>query len=269
MDLSVRQIGTLDRPLTLIRQAASAANARAASRHFLLCRPIGQEGTRTSAMYRVMAEQLCKAGIHVWRFDYHATGDSSGDESLETINSWAHDLVLVHQHICEEASGGDIQWFAMRLGVEIANQACRQLSTRLPSRLVCWDPITNGQQYIESLIAGHQRDLVREYGYPWEQLLSQKRVVDVSLPGYVLGFHYGQALTDVIQKMRSPVFTDCIYQGIQMTVGCKIADQAELQRNNPIGVRWLTVEEDTDWLASEAQGSSIVPRSVLQALMTP
>lgn len=268
MAISVHSLGTPNRLITVICQSPLSSLAHANGRHFLLCRPIGQEGTRTSAMYRVLAEQLSKAGFHVWRFDYYGTGDSCGDELSESIDSWTHDLALVHSYICEKTSG-PIHWFAMRLATEIATEACKQLTNRLPNRLVLWDPITDGAAYLASLLEGHKKDLIREYGYTWKQLLAQKRVTEPVLPGYVLGFEYGPTLTKAIQSIKHPTFRHCVYQGIQLTVGCQSQDRSELQRNNPIGVEWLTVEEGTDWLSSEAQGTAIVPRSVLQALNHP
>lgn len=268
MSLSVHRLGSATRPITAICQLPSSSQVHLNGRHFLLCRPIGREGTRTAAMYRVLAEQLSKAGFHVWRFDYFGTGDSSGDESIETINTWAQDLALVHAYICEKAPG-EIHWFAMRLATEIATQACLQLSTRLPKRLVLWDPITDGVSYASSLIEGHKNDLVREYRYTWQQLLAQKRVTEPALPDYILGFRYGPGLTEAIRSIKTPAFTQCVYLGIQLTVGCQSHKRSELQSNNPVGVQWLNIEEDTDWLSSEAQGSAIVPRSVLQALNHP
>ena len=63
-----RTFGWLHRPTD-----ADAAGA------VLLCPPLGYEYICAYRVYRLLAERLADEGFVVLRFDYHGTGDATGD----------------------------------------------------------------------------------------------------------------------------------------------------------------------------------------------
>ncbi|MEO7331245.1 MAG: alpha/beta hydrolase, partial [Minicystis sp.] len=67
--------------------APDAASARATG--VVLCNPLGYEAMCVHRMYRQLAEKLAAAGIHALRFDYHGTGDSSGQvDEPARVRAW-------------------------------------------------------------------------------------------------------------------------------------------------------------------------------------
>jgi pimeloyl-ACP methyl ester carboxylesterase len=55
----------------------------------VLCRPFGYDAQCSQRAYRHLAARLRERGFHVLRFDYHGTGDSSGDDANEDrLSAW-------------------------------------------------------------------------------------------------------------------------------------------------------------------------------------
>ena len=70
------QFGPADRRLFGLLQPAQGNATRTG---VVLCNPMGQEAVRVHRMYRVLADRLNRAGLHVLRFDWFGSGDSAGD----------------------------------------------------------------------------------------------------------------------------------------------------------------------------------------------
>src|SRR4051812_29243924 len=61
----------------------------------VVCNPIGDDYTRAHRPLRHLAERLARAGVAVLRFDFHGTGDSSGDErDPARVATWVDDIDL-------------------------------------------------------------------------------------------------------------------------------------------------------------------------------
>ncbi|MFX6285199.1 hypothetical protein ABTF64_19930, partial [Acinetobacter baumannii] len=66
---------------------------------------------------------LSRAGFHVLRFDYHATGDSSGASGEADPVLWPDDVLLAAQ-VLKQASGDlPISLVGLRLGALLAARA--------------------------------------------------------------------------------------------------------------------------------------------------
>ena len=96
-----------------------------------------------------MAVSLAEAGQHVLRFDYRGTGDSFGDLGDATISDWLEDVALAVQEGREISGCGSVQILGVRAG---ALFACKSLGAASEvARLVLWDPITDGAEYLGEL----------------------------------------------------------------------------------------------------------------------
>ena len=55
------------------------------SHGIVLCCPFGQEYMRSHRAFRQLANLLSRRGFHVFRFDYHGTGDSDGESTEASV----------------------------------------------------------------------------------------------------------------------------------------------------------------------------------------
>lgn len=264
MDISIARLQPDDREVLTIRQAAKEGAQSRGS--FLLCRPIGQEATRTAAMYRVISERLSREGCDVWRFDYHGTGDSPGEEQDQTLMAWQQDLLAVHAH-AQSQTQGPVHWFGMGLGANLALKAANRAHTP-PKAVVVWEPVLNGQVYVQALLNGHRDELAREFGYSWSQLKQQARAWEPQLPGDVLGFDYGPALSQELMQLETLPLAPALRRGIQVICALQPEDRSAMEGLlSSRHLHWHSVETQTDWMSSQAMGAAIVPSDALRILL--
>jgi uncharacterized protein len=128
----------------------------------LMCNPFGQEAVRTHRLQRVLAERLASRGIHVMRFDYHGTGDSSGDDNDGQLDIWQNDILTAHQELQRRAMCTRVIWLGVRLGASLAAMACAR-TPRKPDRLLLWEPIAHGSAYLDKLARYHRMALAGSY----------------------------------------------------------------------------------------------------------
>jgi len=264
VSLEVRRFGRGGREMVgMLVKPAPAVEPRPA---FLLCRPIGQEATRAASMYRVIAERLARQGTAVLVFDYHGTGDSPGEEGEQTLDGWIEDIEAAHELLCSESATGRAHWFAMSIAANLALRAAARVAAP-PAHLLLWEPSFDGPGYLAALLAAHRHELVQEYHLPWTRLLRQGRVVEPAVPGDVLGFHYGQALTRDLQAWRKLPLAAALRRGTRVSCGLHAEDEPrlrELAGGGSVLVRPLA--ERTQWMLSQAMGTALVPPEVLPAL---
>ncbi len=114
----------------------------------VLCYPIGQEYMRAHRCFVALAGRLSAAGFHTLRFDYFATGDSPGDTSEGRWPIWLQNIAEAVQELQNSAEVSSISLVGMRLGALLALEYAQ--NHRL-ARLVLWDPVLNGQNYLQEL----------------------------------------------------------------------------------------------------------------------
>lgn len=263
MSLEVRRFGRGTREMVgVLLQPASTASRRPA---FLLCRPFGQEATRTASMYRVLADRLAREGTPVLTFDYHGTGDSPGEEIDQTLRGWVEDIEAAHDELLAQA-GGPVHWFAMGLAGQLALRAAARM-TQPPAHLVLWEPVFDGKNYLEAMFDAHRQELAYEYQQTWAQLIRQGRATEPTLPGDVLGFELGPTLTDEIRAIQQLPLAPALRRGTRIICGVHPEHEqriAELPGGSSVSVR--RIDSRTNWMLSQAMSSAIVPPEVVPAL---
>jgi pimeloyl-ACP methyl ester carboxylesterase len=146
----------------------------------LLCYPGVQEYMYSHWAYRNLAAQLARAGFHVLRFDYYATGDSAGDARELTLAQGQEDIATAAQELKDVAGVGRVSAIGMRLGAALlALASSRGLGLE---DVVLWDPVVRGAGYVEELtrLEAQQRRSWRQpapvdpevlLGYPFPRAL--------------------------------------------------------------------------------------------------
>jgi alpha-beta hydrolase superfamily lysophospholipase len=119
----------------------------------VICNPFGQEYLRAHRSLRELANRLAAEGFHVLRFDYYASGDSSGDSDEATLDQWLLDISAAIAEVKEASASPRFALVGLRLGATLSAQLAAQ--RRDVERLVLWDPILDGSAYLGELRAAH------------------------------------------------------------------------------------------------------------------
>lgn len=122
----------------------------------LICYPLFQEYIRSHRALRYLADQLSKAGCHVFRFDYFATGDSSGELKEASISKWQESIRLAENELKDLSGMRNITIIGLRFGALLATQH----NSPDIRNLILWDPLINGETYISDLKSKHEAMLI-------------------------------------------------------------------------------------------------------------
>jgi uncharacterized protein len=146
------QFGRPAAPLFGIYRPPRVSVARNAG--VLLCPPIGLEYLRTHYAIRLLAKQLAAVGFHVLRFDYHGTGDSSGEVGTGQFQMWVDDVVLAARELADICGAADLTMVGLRMGAVFALEALARQGAGARG-IVLWDPVVDGADYLAALESMH------------------------------------------------------------------------------------------------------------------
>jgi len=129
----------------------------------VLCPPAPQEFARSHWAFRKLAEQLAKAGFDVLRFDYRGTGDSAGDLSETSPQTWVEDIRRAVKELKAVTGLRRVSAVGFRLGALLLAQASSE-GVALEA-VVLWEPVVNAANWMEQLRLV-ERQLHREFNHP-------------------------------------------------------------------------------------------------------
>jgi len=234
---------------------------------FLLCRPLGQEAVRTAAIFRVLADRLAREGGETLRFDYHGTGDSTGDEGEQSLGAWVEDTLAAHEQL-QPGHGVPVHWFGMGLGANIALRAALRAKSP-PAQIVLWEPVLNGKRYVQALLDGHRAEVTSMFRVPWTRLLREGKAEEPRLPGNVLGFEVGPQLSDDLHQMPDINLLPALRRGIRVICAVHPENRPVFDALGPQELLKLhTVESRSDWMSSQAMGAAIAPPDIPRTLIS-
>lgn len=121
----------------------------------VLCNPMGDEYIRVHRAYTRLASQLSSRGFHVLRFDFHASGNSSGDCAEARIDHWQTDISSAIEEVCDRSGASTVCLIGLRLGGTLALMSGAQAPG--VEGMVLWDPVVSGAAYADELISEHQQ----------------------------------------------------------------------------------------------------------------
>jgi alpha/beta superfamily hydrolase len=116
----------------------------------VLCYPIGQEYMRAHRAFRQLANLLSKAGFHVLRFDYFATGDSGGESEEGNVERWLDDIGTAIDELRDMSGTKPISLVGLRVGGALAALTGARRSDL--DRVILWDPVVEGREYVRALL---------------------------------------------------------------------------------------------------------------------
>ena len=234
---------------------------------FLMCRPFGQEAVRTAPIYRAMSDRLAREGCTVLTIDHHGCGDSPGELDAQSLADWAHDTLVADAQLRSDVPGRPVHWFGMGLGASIAACAA-QLAEPAPACLVLWEPVFDGQAYLDRLKAAHRDELTREMGQSWPALRTRGGEAEPEFPGNVLGFPMGERLHSELLELRDLPLLEIAQRRVRTIMTLAEKRDGAWAASKIEGLTVQAVETPTNWLSTEAFGTAIVPQEIPRTLLT-
>jgi len=119
----------------------------------VICNPWGQEFVRAHRALSQLALRLARQGFPTLRFDYYATGDSSGEDAEGTLGQWQTDLRAAIQELKRRARVEDVFLAGLRLGASLAALVASGRDD--VAGLALWEPAVIGSEYVQDLITWH------------------------------------------------------------------------------------------------------------------
>lgn len=168
-------------------------------RGVVLCYPWGQEYLCAHRAFAVLARQLAEAGHHVLRFDYYGTGDSAGTGLEGSLSRWRRDVELSLDEIQAMVELRSVALVGLRLGAALAAWVARE--RRDVDRVVLWDPVFDGNAYLDELLdkPGH---VTTSTAYREDEAREGGEIYDV------LGFPLTPTLREAIRKIRPVEYSE-------------------------------------------------------------
>ena len=228
----------------------------------LLCNPFGQEAIRAHRIYALLAGKLSRLGLHVLRFDYTGTGDSSGDVEDGTQAQWIDDIVEAHEELSAAAGVNRVAWVGLRYGATLAVLAAEKL-TRALADLIIWDPVVSGAAYVDELLEMHAAFMRADlHGWnPPPDGLSE-----------ALGFPISPELRAEMSGIDLAATPARRPRARQLTV---VASRQSAEHDRlkqalagwEIPSRWEEVTTSSPWNSEEAMNAALIPMDMVEAIV--
>ena len=258
--MKVLHFGPVTRPLFGALHTPQRLRPRSGA--ILLCNPFGEEAARAHRLYRVLATQLERSGYPVLRFDYHGTGDSSGESHEISIADWISDIALAIDELGAAAGARKIVAIGLGLGATLAALAVVRERLRV-HHLVLWDPLVDGRAYLQDLAAAHRASM-REELPAWEDRL----VLADGIPNEAFGMPIGAALG---AELAAIDLASEDLSGTNLTVISTKETPAMARLRARLGdspfVRWIDMPASVAWNSDAALNAAVVPMDIVQALV--
>lgn len=147
---------------------AAAGPARVA---YVMSHPFGEEKLWSHRVFVVFARALASRGIPVLRFDYTGAGDSSGETAQVSVSTYLDDLGAAVRVLTDRVPGASrIGIVGLRFGASLAAQfvererASGAFPKVMHGPLVLWDPVIDGDSYIQELLRINLSTQLAVYG---------------------------------------------------------------------------------------------------------
>jgi hypothetical protein len=110
---------------------------------------LGHEYSRAHRALRQLASTCASGGLRALRFDFSATGDSSGDVWPDSLETWREDLELAARELSLRTRVARTALLGVRLSANLALD-CAAKNPRWAA-LVLWDPCFDGDAFVRAL----------------------------------------------------------------------------------------------------------------------
>ncbi|MBW4933393.1 alpha/beta fold hydrolase [Marinobacter sp. F4206] len=223
----------------------------------VLCNPFGQEYLRAHKSIRRLAINLAELGYPVLRFDYRGTGDSAGDLDGVSADHWVSDIGHAIQELQDMAAVPKVALIGLRLGALLAAKAATEHNQ--VSRLVMWDPIVDGADYVDG---------IRSAILDAQPLGSRSRVIAPDGTLHFNGFCMPPLFQDSISNWRLEALASEIQVPVAQIMSHESDSFAELERllSDFQGFYSKLAPAPHDWNYVDHVGGILWPKPVIDAI---
>ena len=226
----------------------------------VLCYPHGPDYATAFRSFRILGTRFGRAGFHVLRFDYLGTGDSSGDVEDASIPQWIADVVTAIHELRTSRELREVSLIGLRLGATLAALAAAECQR--VDRLVLWEPVIDGREYVATQRALH-RAWVDEEVRDGRKMLS----ADDELLGYRLTDRLRRDLENVSLWSLAKVPAPYIYV-LSQRPSREYERLAEQLRAKGARVDTNCVDGPKIWSRTPSMDEAFVPNGAMQAIVT-
>ena len=158
----------------------------------LVCAPLLHEHIRSYRLFALLARSLSELGCTVLRFDYHGTGDSTGDDGELTLEHAQSDAALALDALSAQVRELPLVVLGVRAGAFVAAALARQRAQ--VSALWLWQPIADGEAHVQALHAHDRDERVSHHRFPLQPAAPEESVL--------MGFPVAPALLAQLRASR-------------------------------------------------------------------
>jgi len=115
---------------------------------WLYVHPFAEELNKSRRMAALQARALAQSGFAVLQMDLYGCGDSAGDFGDASWQVWLDDIQLALAWLASETGSPPGLW-GLRLGASLAVDYAR---CGAPTRLLLWQPVCQGTQYLRQFL---------------------------------------------------------------------------------------------------------------------
>jgi pimeloyl-ACP methyl ester carboxylesterase len=211
---------------------------------------------------RQLAMLLAKKGYHVLRFDYSGTGNSSGDVDSASLPRWIDDAGLAIDELKEMSDVASVSLVGLRLGAAIA--ALATVGRTDVSRLVAWDPIVAGRDYIATL----QREIAAEVPSSYGPVSGNREFPDGTLHynGFVIPGPLRHGIDALELDRMVPVAAGRVLQQVSYEQP-EFSRLRDAWRAHP-AFRYQFTPAPHDWNFVDDFGGILLPQPAIQAIVS-
>ncbi len=166
---------------------------------FVFIHPFAEEKLWSHRVYVSFARELSNMGYIVVRFDFRGHGDSDGEFVDSSIENNIADISAVIREIKDKYQIEYVGLFGLRLGATLA--AIYADSYNDISNLILWDPVINGERYMQELLRSNlaaQMALKGKVEVTREDLVNQMQSgTPINIEGYLLTYDYYKQISEL------------------------------------------------------------------------
>jgi uncharacterized protein len=226
----------------------------------VVCQPIGHEYVNSHRALRQLASRLCYAGFAVLRFDYYGCGDSSGSTEEGRIPQWLEDISTAVSQVRRRTAAVQVCLIGLRVGAALAMMSAAERTA--PESLVLWDPVVNGNGYLNGL-QRLQKEMLRFRPKP----SSTQDPLDYM---DVLGFPVSRFLQAELKNIDPAAIGTTLAKNVLVIRTDRTTDEAGLQKHvGHLGscFEYRRLDGPQIWLPT-TDGSLTVPSQILQSIVS-